>query len=561
MGSRSAGARSASPGPRVQPLHLSLLTLMMAAGLFLRLFQIGREGLWIDEAFSIWLARHPLDEMVRWVRTVDHHPPLYYVLLRGWLAMLGQVDKACVTASTRALSALFGVLTLPLVFRLGRRLAGRRVGLIAALILMLSPIHVRFAQEARMYTLLTLNVSLALCAFVELYDRWVTGVGSSQNHHRDAACRSDASRRAQLSPWPWVGYVVFTSATLWTHNTAIFLPLAFNLLVGGRTLVRCWSSSTDVPWLRRDARGLRRDALWLRRWLMAQVAVLLLWSPWLPSLFSQAADVYHRFWLPVPTLGTVVSIIGALLCDGSPLPFLLTVLLNAGLAALALLGLGKLRRRSASAALLGMVFLAPLVGQWFVSLWRPILYARTLIWASIPLYLMVAAGVVWLRVDTPLGTISRAATLVLVVVLVTTSGAALCNYYTTFEKEAWDEAAALVAGRIEPGDLLLFNGAWGQIPFDYYFDQLYNRSSRPTVVEHGLPVDLFDRGVLEPKMEERDLPRLRRLVAGRRRVWLVYSHQWYTDPAGLIPPALTRLLDLDQQWTFDGLQVRLYVEE
>jgi uncharacterized membrane protein len=529
---------------------------MMGAGLLLRLFQIGSEGLWIDEAFSIWLARHPLGEMVHWVRTVDHHPPLYYVLLRGWLRIVGLARHGTwleavtwPTASSRALSAVFGVLNLPVVYGLGRRLADEQVGLLATLILTLSPFHVRFAQETRMYTLLTLNVSLALYAFVELYDRRMTGAASSQNHLRDAACRSDVSRQVQNSPWPWVCYVIFTSATLWTHNTAIFFPLAVNLLVGGRILARHWFRSSAA------------DVLWLRRWLIAQVAVLLLWSPWLPSLLSQASDVYRRFWLPEPTLGTVVSIIGAFLCDSSPLPFLSTVLLDAGLAVLALLGLGKLRRRSASAALLGVVFLTPFVGQWFVSLWRPILYARTLIWASIPLYLMMAAGVAWLSIDSPLETVSQAATLVVVTAVVVTSGAALCNYYATFEKEAWDEAAALVAGRIEPGDLLLFNAAWGQIPFDYYFDQMYNRSSEPVVVEHGLPVDLFDRGVLEPKMEEEDLPRLRRLVAGRRRVWLVYSHQWYTDPAGLIPSALAKLLDLEQQWTFDGLQVRLYVEE
>ncbi|MEZ4611140.1 MAG: hypothetical protein R2838_13000 [Caldilineaceae bacterium] len=51
---------------------------------------------------------------------------------------------------------------------------------------------------------------------------------------------------------------------------------------------------------------------------------------------------------------------------------------------------------------------------------------------------------------------------------------------------------------------------------------------------HGAPVDLFDRGVLEPKMTEADVPHLRALVADADRVWLVYSHEWYTDPDGII---------------------------
>jgi hypothetical protein len=59
-------------------------------------------------------------------------------------------------------------------------------------------------------------------------------------------------------------------------------------------------------------------------------------------------------------------------------------------------------------------------------------------------------------------------------------------------------------------------------------------------------------------MTTRDLPRLRELLQGRDRVWLVYSHDWYTDPEGLIPAALEKKLDLYDRWDLEGLQVRLY---
>ncbi|RLC71656.1 MAG: hypothetical protein DRI81_17445 [Chloroflexi bacterium] len=78
------------------------------------------------------------------------------------------------------------------------------------------------------------------------------------------------------------------------------------------------------------------------------------------------------------------------------------------------------------------------------------------------------------------------------------------------------------------------------------------------MAEHGVPVDLFERGILEPKMAASDLPRLRSLTRGHRRVWLVYSHDWYTDPDSLIPPALEEELDLLNRWDFYGLQVQLY---
>jgi hypothetical protein len=215
-------------------------------------------------------------------------------------------------------------------------------------------------------------------------------------------------------------------------------------------------------------------------------------------------------------------------------------------AGLVLLGLAYLRHRPAHLAFLVVIFATPFVGEWLVSLRRPIFYDRTLIWASIPLYLLLGTGMCRLR--------RRAYILVVVLMVLTINGLSLKEYYVHFEKEQWDDAAAFVAERAEPDDLILFNATWTQIPFDYYFRHLYDRP----LAEHGVPVDLFDRGVLEPKMTTSDLPQLRALLQGHERVWLVYSHDWYTDPQGLIPLALEEEFDLLDRWDFYGLQVWLY---
>jgi hypothetical protein len=100
---------------------------------------------------------------------------------------------------------------------------------------------------------------------------------------------------------------------------------------------------------------------------------------------------------------------------------------------------------------------------------------------------------------------------------------------------------------------LIFNATWVQIPFDFYF-RYFNRD----VEERGAPVDLFDRGILEPKMTLQDLPRLKSLIRGRDRVWLIYSHNWYTDPQNLIPTALNQELELVELRRYYGLEVHLY---
>jgi hypothetical protein len=204
-----------------------------------------------------------------------------------------------------------------------------------------------------------------------------------------------------------------------------------------------------------------------------------------------------------------------------------------------------MHRQPARQALLLTLFLTPFVGEWLVSLRRPIFYDRTLIWSSIPLYLLLAAGLARLRY--------RLLTSMGLLFLVVINILSLREYFFQFEKEQWNDAAAYVAQQVEPDDLLLFNATWVQIPFDFYF-----RDYNLEVAKHGVPADLFEQGVLEPKMTSADLPRLRQLIRNHERVWLIYSHDWYTDAEGLIPTALARELNLIERKPFYGLEVHLY---
>ena len=502
-----------------------------AIGLFLRLWQIAGEGLWIDEAFSVWIARQSLPAALSWLVRIDQHPPLYYVLLHLWLR-LG--DDA---ATVRALSAIVSTLNIPAIYALGRRLLGSKVGMVAAVVLALSPFHIRFAQEARMYALLSLNVSLSMLSLAYLLTdprasseplgrsllAWLHARRTSAGRPPAGAVRTDLA---------WAGYVAFTAATMLTHNTAVLYLAAANVFVlgwiglGGRR-------PGEGRWLVRPS---------LRNWGLAQVGVLLLWSPWLGAFTVQALAVYREFWIPAPTWRTVVETVQSLLCWYLPQRLSWAWVIWIGYGLLLLLGTYRLRRRPGRAGLLWVAALTPLAGEWLVSLVRPIFFDHTLIWTTIPLYLLLALGIRQLSY--------RSFVLTALAMVATVNGLSIREYHVRFQKEQWDEAAAYVSDRAEAGDLILFHATWVQIPFDYYFYQ--------PVEERGVPVDLFDSGVLEPKMTAGDLPRMEALIRDRTRVWLVYSHQWYTDPQGLVPAALDRALELQLRRRFYGLDVRLY---
>ncbi len=550
------------------PIMLLAITVL---GAILRLLEIGSKGLWLDEAFSVWMGWQSITEMFAWLIQIDQHPPLYYFLLHFWM-YLG--DSAVMV---RTFSALLGGLTIPVIYLLGQRLAGWKVGLLAALILALSPFHVRFAQETRMYTLLTLNASLAMLALAYLltdcqaqtirlgqqladfYQTWradhtaeahkqqETGVGYRPDFRKSTTWVSAPTRRrwqAMATDLAWIGYILFTVATMLTHNTAVFFPLAANLFVFGLILVRRRRAMGSAP-LAGPASEEQLQPPALNNWLIAQLATFLLWSPWLAAFFVQAVRVDREFWIWAPTFGSAMGAVGNFLSAFFPTYVKWGNVIWPLYGLLILLGLLHFRKKPAHAILLLTLFLTPFVGELLVSLRRPIFYDRTLIWATIPLYLLLAAGLIQLRY--------RPYILAAIIILVVGNGFSLREYFVEFEKEQWDDAAAHVAQHVDNKDLLLFNATWVQIPFDFYFRHF----NRP-VAKHGVPADLFDRGILEPKMAPSDLPRLRRLIRGHERVWLIYSHNWYTDPQNLIPKALRQELKLLKKQHFYGLEIHLY---
>ncbi len=131
------------------------LILLLAGGLYL--YQLGAESLWSDEIISI-LDAEALPKIVKKER------PLYYPLLRLWM-FFGTSD-----VWLRGLSVLFGLGSVLTIYLLGKKLFSKSTGLLAALLLALSPLFIFHFQEVRMYglsALLSLCGTLALASALE----------------------------------------------------------------------------------------------------------------------------------------------------------------------------------------------------------------------------------------------------------------------------------------------------------------------------------------------------------------------------------------------------------
>jgi 4-amino-4-deoxy-L-arabinose transferase-like glycosyltransferase len=170
------GAGERTPDRRDRSSVAGLVLLACA----LRVPTLAVQSLWLDEAYTLRLARMSFGGMLHAIPATESTPPLYYILAWLWTRVCGSSAFAI-----RSLSALLGILTVPVVYWLALRLAGRRAALIAGLLVALSPLLIWYSQEARAYALAALLGAaslLCLVAFLELDTgggRWLAGWAAS----------------------------------------------------------------------------------------------------------------------------------------------------------------------------------------------------------------------------------------------------------------------------------------------------------------------------------------------------------------------------------------------
>lgn len=140
-----------------------MIWLILLSALLLRLISIN-QSLWLDEATSGLLAR---DFSFRGILTDfspgDFHPSLYYLLLKVWVGVLGSSE-----VGLRSFSLVAGLAAVYVVYLIGKRLLNRKTGLLAALFLATSGLHIYYSQEARMYALSTLLVASLFYLFLKI---------------------------------------------------------------------------------------------------------------------------------------------------------------------------------------------------------------------------------------------------------------------------------------------------------------------------------------------------------------------------------------------------------
>lgn len=402
---------------RLAVLAITLLAFALRAGGLLS------QSLWRDEVDTLMFATQPLDQFIAMFRQPGQNGPLFFLLMRPWLAAAGHSEFAL-----RFLAALAGVLSVPILYVLTARLAGRRVALVAALLMAAAPYGVWYGQEAKMYALLTALLPATLLA--------ITGI-ATEGHSR--------LRRGVA----WAALYVLTSLSFYTHLLAVLiLPIqALWLLILPRGTV---------------ARRVRNTLLYLLALALPYVPFL----RWAPQVWTSSFTTGHPF---VP-LDQIIQVLAGAFSRGvlgiqpaSLLPYM--VALVAGLLLWPLSRRGRragLPPRGRVTLLLAAWLALPPLLIYLVSLGMPIFTDRYLIWAMPAFLALLACGIVALADEwRPLGLAAAAAILAL-------NGWSMYLQATQPIKADFRAAVAYVLPRWQAGDALMYQIPYNRHTFTYY---------------------------------------------------------------------------------------------
>jgi uncharacterized membrane protein len=398
-----------------------MLTAIVVAATVLRVVALDAYGLWNDEALTIVLSNWSISDM--FLLPTDPTPPFYYVLHKLLIPADAPVEIV------RSISVAAGVMSVGLVYLLGRLAFGAAGGLLAAALLTVWTAHVDYSQEARAYSLLfflTLLTSLGLLQYARALQQ-------SAELDRSAAGR----RRVAL-----ILFALGNVLSFYTHVIATVWIILTSLLLLG---------------IAAREQEIRRTELWFVFGAMAVCA-----SPGIYRLVlqMQMGDEFH--WLqqagPVDFATTTASVLLPVgLWDNpltdAPTRGIVQVAVAAG--SIALLGTGlwfgrqKLRailRERPIVLWLVLAYLAvPIIVWLFGFAARPLFIDRVILFSVPGMILLITAICCALRGRST----TRAA-----IAAVLLYGASTLLFGIMREKEDWRGAYQFLAASAAPGDII-----------------------------------------------------------------------------------------------------------
>jgi mannosyltransferase len=495
----------------VSKLHWLALLLVVAAGVTARLVCLRCKPFWFDECFSVEIGRIDWRNFLHLLWWREANMSFYYVLLRIWL----HFGKS--PFFVRSLSVAISGGSILAIYWVARLLYNRRVALGAAALLAMNAYDVRYAQEARSYSLFVLLATLSSGFLIA----WL---------------RQPTRRN-------WRGYLVTSILAVYAHFYAL-------LLVAAHWVVLRW---TGPPFSTKAESGAAKHEL-QRAWIGIGIGVM----PLLVFVAKTGAGPIR--WIQRPGITDLLKFCIDV-TSGFPILYLL-----ACLAALVPLKDDLLARHGKwetfRVHFLFVWLLFPILLTIFLSFARPVFLPRYMIFCVPALVILAAAGLAsvppkWMGAILMGGTVLLSARMVPYVYA----------HDLDNERDASGAATNFILDHTEPGDAILFHIAEARVPYEFFrslragvntASPKFTATLGPEILfpRHGAGLDYRD---FTGKPTEAFL---RSTLPGHPRVWIMLMNNGTADKPDpttlMLTQVLPRMLPKVQQWEFARVEVRLY---
>jgi mannosyltransferase len=416
------GTASASPQTdfpataiKLRP-DLTLAAGLAVLGLLLRLHGLADKAFWYDEILTWGRARLPPRELL--VDSLKHkHFPTYFFIVSPFASAVHNPEWML-----RLPSVLFGAACVFVVTRLATDARGLWAGLIAGLLMALSPINVAFAQDARPYALISCCVLIATWGLLQI----------AQN----PKAASLPLKQPEALRGGWIAFALGALAGLLVENDAIPFLLASNL-----AMIVIVLRAAPAPGL-------------IRNWAWSQAIIALVW---LPALFimwwmNRGAVLDGLQWIPPATWQTIQSVGEALYLfrieDMMTLKLLPSPFPEFGVlvAAVAAFGAWRLKDAPNVLAVIGLAFLTMPLAVLALAEFQPLVVSRYLLWSTGPFFVLAGIGAAALPARLPA-----------VAALTAAIGGAIsfAPYYSAETKPRWKEALTYLSQQVHPDDVVV----------------------------------------------------------------------------------------------------------
>lgn len=434
---------------RLKVMTVGVLTIIIGLCIFLSSFQIGKLSFWLDEAYTFLNSKNSL------IEALNHDPNmrLYYALANIWIRIFPNASDGLL----RALSAVFSVASIPVVFLLGRSLVtdqkkATAIGLIAAFLITINAYFIRYAQEFRSYSLTLLLTALSTFLLIKVIE------DSESKHH-----------------WP-IWYTIVSAAAIYSHLFALFLIA---------------SQAATLPILLINK---NKNYYQFKRLAGCGFGIVCLILPIPISVIIKGEGLSGIAWISEPTLSTVKSFLIAITGNqGKPLFAL--YLLSGCIGIFSGLGFKQDFITKWKYALMASCLFLPVILTLAISkIIFPIFQAHYLLYVMPYLAVFAATGIValasfrWKSIKYRPLFIPVGIGVLVLFALLSTNG--IQSYYENYQKTDWRNATQLLTTRCSEG-LRLYYAPFMDISVLYYNPALNSQEAEwwTNILKHNPDVD------------------------------------------------------------------------